>query len=124
MEVPAEEPEETNAAPELGSSSYDFSVAEDAATGAAVGTVSATDADSDTLTYFITAGNGDGRFAIGDRSGAITVAGSLDHETTTSYTLTVQADEGNGGTDTATVNITVSDVDESAGDDAPLWETT
>ena len=49
MEVPAEEPEETNAAPELGNASYDFSVAEDAATGAAVGTVSATDADSDSL---------------------------------------------------------------------------
>ena len=38
--------------------------------------------------------------------------------------MTVHVDDGNGGTDTATVNITVSDVDESSGDDAPLWETT
>ena len=102
-----------NSAPEFGSSTYNFSVAEDAATGAAVGTVSATDADSDGITYSITAGNGDGKFAIDGSSGAITTAGALDHETTPSYTLTVQADDGNGGTDTATVNVTVTDVDES-----------
>ena len=101
-----------NRVPAFGSATYSFSIAEDAATGGAVGSVSATDADDDTLTYTIESGNGDGKFAIDGGTGAITVAGALDHETTPSYTLTVQADDGNGGTDTATVNVTVTEVDE------------
>ena len=102
-----------NSAPSFGSSSYAFSIAEDAATGAAVGTVSATDADSDTLSYTIESGNEDGKFAIDGGTGAITTAGALDHETDSSHTLTVQADDSNGGTDTATVSVTVTDVEES-----------
>ncbi len=104
---------QTNRAPVFGSATYNFSVAEDAATGTAVGSVSATDADDDGLTYSITAGNGDGKFAISS-AGAITTAGTLDYETDSSYALTVQADDGNGGTATATVNVTVTDVAESS----------
>ena len=85
-----------NAPPVLGSSSYNFSVAEDSAVGASVGSVSATDPDNDTLTYSITAGNGDGKFSMDGGSGAITVAAALDYETTSSYSLTVQADDSNG----------------------------
>ncbi len=99
-----------NSPPYFGSSTYSFSVTEGAATGAAVGSVTATDADSDTLTYSITAGNGDAKFAISRSSGAITTAGVLDYESDSSYTLTVQADDDNGGTATATVNVTVTDV--------------
>ena len=102
-----------NSAPEFGSATYSFSIADDAATGAAVGSVSATDADDDGLTYSIESGNGDGKFAMDGSSGAITVAGALDHAATASYTLTVQADDGNGGTATATVNVSVTDVAES-----------
>ena len=103
-----------NRAPEFSSATYNFSVAEDTATGTAVGTVSATDADSDdSLTYTIESGNGGGKFAIDGSSGAVTTAGTLDHETTPSYTLTVQADDGNGGTATVTVNVTVTDVAET-----------
>ncbi len=104
---------QANRAPEFGSATYSFSIAEDAATGDAVGSVSATDADDDTLTYTIESGNGDGKFAIDGGTGAIITAGALDHETTPSYTLTVQADDGEGGTATATVSVTVTDVDES-----------
>ena len=103
-----------NVPPVFGSSSYSFSVAEDAAVGALVGSVSATDADNDTLTYSITAGNGDGNFAVNSSTGAITVAAGLDYETTSSYSLTAQADDGNGGTATATVAVTVTDVAEDA----------
>ena len=99
-----------NTAPVFGSSAYSFSVAEDAAVGDSVGSVPATDADSDTLAYSITAGNGDGKFAIGGGTGAITVASTLDYEATSSYSLTVQADDGNGGTATARVDITVTAV--------------
>lgn len=101
-----------NAVPSFGDESYSFSIAEDAATGAAVGSVSATDADSDTIAYSITAGNEDGKFAIDGSSGAITTAGTLDYESDTSYALSVQADDGNGGTSTATVSVSVTDVAE------------
>ena len=55
-------------------------------------------------------GNGSGKFAMDGSRGAITTSATLDYETDASYTLTVQADDGNGGT--ATVNISVTDVSE------------
>ena len=101
-------------APAFAEASYSFDVSEDAALNAAVGTVSATDPDDDDeVSYAITAGNGEGRFTIGEETGAITVAATLDHESTDEYTLTVEADDGNGGTDTATVTVTVTDVAEA-----------
>ena len=101
--------EACNVAPEFDPTSYTFTVREDAAVNAAVGMVSATDSDTnDTTTYSFTAGNEDGKFAINGSSGAITVTGSLDYETASAYTLTVEADDGNGGTDTATVTISLT----------------
>ncbi len=99
--------------PAFGAESYAFSVAEDAAAGAAVGAVTATDPEGGALTYAITAGNDGSAFAIAAASGALTVAGVLDYETTTSYSLTVTASDAAGGTATATVAITVTDVDEA-----------
>ena len=99
-----------NCVPEFGQETYAFDVAEDAAVDHVVGSVSATDEDAgDTLTYRITAGNTGSAFAIGG-AGAITVAAALDYETTDEYTLTVEAADGNGGTDTARVTVTVTDV--------------
>ena len=93
--------------------SYAFSVFEDAAIDDAVGTVTAPDEDEgDTVVYAITEGNADGKFAIDSTTGAITVAAVLDYETTSSYTLMVEASDGNGGTATASVVITVMDVPE------------
>ena len=89
-----------------------FSVAENAAANTPVGTVAATDADNDGLTFTITAGNDAGAFAINASSGAITVAGALDHETTPTYTLTVQVSDGTA-TATAAVTINVTDVNEA-----------
>ena len=104
-----------NDAPVFEQENYSVSVAEDAAVGDAVGTVSATDPDeADNLTYSITAGNEDGNFAIDGGTGAITVAVALDYETTSEYTLTVEASDGNGGSDTAAVSVTVTDVAEDA----------
>ena len=88
-------------------------MAEDAAVGDQVGTALATDDDTgDTVSHSITSGNEAGAFRINENTGKITVATALNHETTASYVLTVQADDGRGGTDAATVNITVSDVAE------------
>jgi len=97
-------------APAFGSATYTFSVAEDAAADAAVGTVAATDPEAGTLTYAITAGNDADAFAIAAGTGALTVAGTLDHETTDAYSLTVSASDAAGHTATATVAITVTDV--------------
>ena len=100
-----------NSPPEFGSGTYAFPVSESAPAGDVVGSVAATDSDAgDELSYTITAGNAAGKFAIGSADGQVTVAGALDHETAASYTLTVQAGDGNGGTDTATVVVTVTKV--------------
>ena len=90
-----------------------FAIAEDAALNALVGTVEATDADTgDTVAYAITAGNTGTAFTMDPNSGAITVAEVLDYETGPTYTLTVEASDNNGGTDTATVTVMVTDVAE------------
>ena len=100
-----------NNAPQFSSESYSFAIAENAAVGSAVGTASATDADGDSITYSISAGNGGGEFAIDAASGAITLAAALDYEKTTSYALTVTANDGNhAGTDTASATVSVTDV--------------
>ena len=97
-----------NAAPVFAQDSYSFSVLRSAQVGDAVGEeVTATDPDSgDTVTYSITSGNSAGKFAIGSSTGAITVDAALG-PTDTSYTLTVQAQDSHGATDTATVTVTV-----------------
>ena len=94
---------------------YSFTVAEDAATSTLVGTVSASDPDeSDVVRYSITAGNEAGRFSIGEGTGEITVAGALDHETTPTYTLGLEASDGRGGSATTTAEIAATDVPEDA----------
>ena len=98
-------------APEFGETSYDLTVAEDASVGAVVGTVAATYPDQTRLTYSITAGNDDSKFAVG-AGGVITVAGALDYETTVAYKLTVEASDGRGGAATAMVRISLGDVAE------------
>ena len=101
----------SNNPPAFNPASYSFSVNEDGANGTPVGTVLATDPDAgDAVSYSITPVNA--KFAIGKTSGVITVADALDHETQSSHILTVEASDGNGGTDTATVGIAVGDVNE------------
>ncbi len=103
-----------------------FVVAENSTNGIAVGTVLATDPDpvqnpsytlrpnvNSTLTYAITGGNTGNVFAIDPTTGAITVAGALDYETTPSYSLVVTVTDGGSTSrlsDTATLTITVTDV--------------
>ena len=96
--------------PTFGASYYTFPVREDAAVGDSVGTVSATDLNDDAVTYTITAGIGEGKFAIATSTGVITVAGELDYETTPSYTLTVEVSDVSGNTAISTVDIAVTDV--------------
>ena len=100
-----------NESPTFDTASYDFTIPEDTATGGSVGTISASDPDEgQSVAYSISAGNDAGKFSINAETGEISVASALDHETASSYTLTVQARDGNGGMDTATVVITVTKV--------------
>ena len=92
--------------PVFGGSSYAFSVSGDAEVGASVGTVSATIAGGDALSYTIVEGNEDGKFAIDAGTGAITVVETLNYATTLTYTLTVEARVEKRGA--ATVEVAVS----------------
>ena len=85
--------------------SYSFQVSELAGVGHPVGAVLVTDAD--TASYSITAGNDDGKFTIEADSGEIAVAGPLDFEAVSSYTLAVEERDRLGATVAATVAITV-----------------
>ena len=87
---------EENAPPVFNPDNYSFSIAESAETWETIGLVSASDPDAgDTVTCWITAGNGAGRFEIDLYFGEIMVWGALDHETVPTYTLTVEARYGN-----------------------------
>ena len=96
------------------------SVAENTAAGQNVGAaLTATDADSDTLTYTLEGADA-ASFGILSASGQIqTKAGvTYNHEAKSTHTVVVKADDGTGGTDTVTVTITVTDVDEPPGQPA------
>ncbi len=102
-----------NEAPAFGAASYTFSVAENSASGASVGSVSATDPDANTTLTYSLSGTGSSNFAISS-TGVITVASGavLDFETTPSYSLTVTANDGSLST-TAPVTINLTNVNEA-----------
>lgn len=100
-----------NTAPEIADQS--FTVAEDIDAATAIGTVTATDAEGNSISYSITA-NDNGLFEI-TAGGELSLASgqTLDFETSTSHNITVEATDG-GLSNTATITIDVTDVDESA----------
>ena len=99
-------PPPTNTAPEFANASYTFSNVA-IAVNTVVGTVAATDADSDTLSYALT-GTDASSFSI-DSDGEITVATELTNSD--SYSFNVVADDG---TDTTRVVVTVTAIAISA----------
>lgn len=101
-----------NTAPAM--SDTTFSIDENSLPGQAVGTVAATDAESDPLTYAIVGGNAGGDFTIDASTGAIAVSGTanLDFETTSAYQLQVEASDGILAT-AATVDIAINDLNEA-----------
>jgi hypothetical protein len=92
-------------------------IAEDALVGDLVGTLSVVNG-SGSYTFTITA-DPDSKFAIdGD---ALELADTLDYETATSHSVTVQADNGVDDPITRTFTITVTDVSEGAGAASLYW---
>ena len=105
--------EAVNDAPAFPAATAERSVSENAQPGANVDTpVTARDIDSATLIYRLT---GASEFEIVEDTGQIQVAPgvTLDRERTPSYEVTVTASDGKGGTDSITVTINVSNVNEA-----------
>ncbi len=107
-------PTPTNVPPEFRATSYSFSVAENLGSGTAVGTVSATDQNArDKLKYSLR-----GRVSVKDafdidvNSGQLKTKEALNYETQSSYSFRAAVSDGNGGTDTVPVTVTVTDVNE------------
>ena len=101
-----------NTDPVFEQDSYTWSVAENADQYDVVGEVVATDRDGDDVWYYITAGNGDNHFNISSNNGLIITLPGLDYESKSTYTLTVEARDGKGGTSTVAVTVNVTDVAE------------
>ncbi|XP_053677097.1 protocadherin-like wing polarity protein stan [Anopheles nili] len=100
---------------------YEAMLAEDQPPGTPVTTVTATDPDEDSrLHYEITAGNTRGRFAITSQNGRglITIAQPLDYKQERRFALTITATDSGQRTDTAVVNINITD----ANNFAPVFE--
>ena len=98
----------------------DRSVAENTPSGQAIGApVSATDADGDGLTYTL-AGADAAAFALDAASGQVRTKAALDYEARTTYAVTVEVSDGQGGTARQPVTIAVIDENEPpAAPDAP-----
>ena len=88
------------------------SVAENTDAGVNIGgAVSATDEDGDPLTYSL-GGIDAASFGIVGTTGQLQTRAELDYETKNAYAVTVMVSDGNGGTDTIGVAISVTDMDE------------
>ena len=90
------------------------SVAENAAAGTEVGgPVGAADPEGDTLAYALGGEDGDS-FDINESSGQLKTRGGIDydHESKNAYSVTVMADDGEGGTASIEVAVSIADVDE------------
>ena len=90
-----------------------FSIDEDAANGAILGTVVATDADENTslVNWEITGGNTAGVFAIDPSSGELSILdnGTLDFVMTPSYSLTLTVSDGFNMSQHQTIQVAVLD---------------
>ena len=102
--------ETTNSAPTITAAT--FSVANKAADGTLVGTITASDSDGDALTYAIKSGNTGDAFDLGSTDGKLTVAksGEVDYTITPLFTLSIEVSDGAlTATADMTINVTPED---------------
>ncbi|MFY0651694.1 MAG: cadherin domain-containing protein, partial [Cyclobacteriaceae bacterium] len=92
-----------------------FVIDENAAFGTNFGTVVSTDPDEDDLAFYLLSGNTNNAFDLNAVSGVFTVQtqSALDFETTPSFLLEVEINDGNGGLGIASITIYLNDIDES-----------
>ena len=86
------------------------SLSESSSSGITIGTATATDAESNTITYSITAGNADNLFSINSSTGVVTLSSiaNLNYERNNLYTLTIRAIDNGFLTLSSTTNVTVN----------------
>ena len=103
--------------------SFKANISETSALGTLVQTITATDTDSSDTGHGVISYSFSGgpypKFAIDATSGAVTVAGPLDYEQASSYTVTVRASDSDN-TVSGTLVITI--IDEN--DNAPVFNPT
>ncbi len=103
-------------------SSASREVAENTGSGVNIGSaVSATDADEDTLTYSLGENTDADEFSIDSSSGQLKTSATLDYETKDSYSVTITVSDGKGGSDSIFVTINITNIDESAPNNAPVF---
>ena len=103
----------SNQAPTITAANY--SIAENSPKNSFLGTIQANDPDGDFLIYSIQSGNIDQAFGLDSIMGALTVVNSLalDFETTPAFNLIIKVSDG-ALSDSATVTINLTDVDEDS----------
>ncbi|GLU44491.1 BspA family leucine-rich repeat surface protein [Allomuricauda sp. NBRC 101325] len=119
--VTASEPQ--NLAPVIDDATLAFEKPEDIADTEVIGTVMATDANSDDLTFEITTNTEDNLFVINDLGEIRLAAGkNLDYENAQQLIIEITVNDG-ALTDTATVTITVTNVIETLAEDPASFVT-
>ena len=119
--VTVNDDDSANTAPTFPNSTYTRTLAENPTGLQNIGgLITASDADGDTITYTLE-GTDSASFDLDTTSNVgsariRTKSGvTYNFEAKSAYTVTLKADDGNGGTDTVTVNITLTDVTEAPG---------
>jgi hypothetical protein len=96
-----------NDPPAFNSSSYSFNLADNATTGTAVGTVSATDADGETALQFSGPTPATAPFAIDPATGQITYTGTTPPQFRAVFNLVITVTDAFGATATTSVTVNV-----------------
>ena len=105
---------ENNVAPEFPGDTTSRTVAENTPAGTNIGApVTAADANEDDVLTYSLSGTDAASFAIVTTSGQLQTKAPLDYETKNSYTVTVTASDPSNESDTNTVAVTVTNVDEA-----------
>ncbi|XP_072398558.1 cadherin-99C [Diabrotica undecimpunctata] len=99
-------------APVFEQSVYDIEVSEGATINSTIATLLAVDPEGDPVTYSIVSGNDLRQFAIGAKSGVITIIRQLDREDLNTYQLVIKAEDAGKLASTVRVNIKVTDIND------------
>ncbi|PVD37771.1 hypothetical protein C0Q70_00372 [Pomacea canaliculata] len=114
--------DENDNSPVFDKHSYNVSIPENTSHGISISTVHAVDKDGslkfNTVTYSLPDSNS--LFLVDSSSGVVTVAqdNGLDYEKRQAYSLAVEATDGGGRRDTATLNVVITDIN----DNPPIFE--
>ena len=103
--------------------SYSAELSELIPVGSFVAAITATDSDTGVnaqIKYIISSGNQHGYFKINSKTGLVTTAKSLDHETESSIVMIILAEDGAASPGRVYTNLTVDIWDEN--DEAPLFD--